>query len=50
MRLLPAPLLGPLVAGLARAGDPAVSLKTPSGKLVAAAVVMVAAAVKPGGD
>jgi hypothetical protein len=48
MRLLPAFLLGLLVAGPARAGDPAVSLKPPSGKPVAAALVMVEAAVKPG--
>ena len=43
MRLLPALLLGLLVAGPAWAGDLAVSLKTPSGKPVAEAVVMVAA-------
>ena len=43
MRLLPALLLGLLVAGPAWAGDLAVSLKTPSGKPVADAVVMVAA-------
>jgi hypothetical protein len=50
MRLLPALFLGLLVAGPARAGDPAVSLKPPSGKPGAGAVVMVAAAVKHGGD
>lgn len=44
MRLLPALLFGLLVAGPAWAGDLAVSLKTPSGKPVADAVVMVAAA------
>lgn len=44
MRLLPALLLGLLVAGPAWAGDLVVSLKTPSGKPVAEAVVMVAAA------
>lgn len=43
MRLPPALLLGLLVAGPAWAGDLAVSLKTPSGKPVADAVVMVAA-------
>lgn len=50
MRLLPAPLLGLLVAGPARAGDLAVRLKTPPGKPVAAPVSMVATAVKLGGD
>ncbi|CAN5826299.1 hypothetical protein BH11PSE1_BH11PSE1_06950 [soil metagenome] len=49
MRLLPALLLGLLVAGPARAGDLAVSLKTPSGKPVAEAVVMPAGPMTHGG-
>ena len=50
MRLLPALLLGLLVAGPAWAGDLAVSLKTPSGKPVAEAVVMAAPGPWAGGD
>ena len=49
MRLLPALLLGLLVAGPARAGDPAVSLKTPSGKPVADTAGMAAARHLTGG-
>ena len=43
MRLLSALLLGLLVAGPARAGDLAVSLKTPSGKPVTGAVAVAGA-------
>ena len=50
MRLLPALLLGLLVAGPAWAGDLAVSLKTPSGKPVAEAVGMAAPLPRAGGD
>lgn len=50
MRLLPALLLGLLVAGPAWAGDLAVKLMTPSGKPVTAALVMGETAVKLGGS
>ncbi len=50
MRLLPALLLGPLVAGPAWVGDLAVSLNPPSGKPVAELLVMSAAPMTRGGD